>query len=103
MKLFEDYFADELITSLIEPIVLGRRLDRINYDEALDYAISETKRRIIGLRKRKKQYRKLINSLKDFLKDYQRRVRSEGSDVLKERRQLLLELPSPLPVSLEDV
>ena len=78
-------------------------MNRIKYGEALDYAIGETRQRIIGLRKRKKQYRKMIKSLKGFVKDYQRRVGSKKSDVLKERRRLLLELPSPLPTSLDDV
>lgn len=103
VTLFEDYFADELLTSLVEQVVLGRKLNRIKYGEALEYAISETRQRIIGLRKRKKQYQKMIKSLKEFVKDYQRRVRSKKSDVLKERRRLLLELPSPLPTSLDDV
>jgi len=103
VKLFEDYFADELLTSLIEQVVLGRRLDRIDYDEALNYAMSQTKQRILGLRKRKEHYRKMMDSLKEFLKDYRRKVRSEGSDFLRERRRLLLELPSPLPASLEDI
>lgn len=102
VTLFEDYFADEFLTSLIEQVVLGRKLSRIECGEALDYAISETRQRINGLRKRKKQYRRMINSLKDFLKGYQRRVRSKSSDILKERRRLLMELPSPLPTSLED-
>jgi len=101
VTLFEDFFADELLTCLIEQIVLGKKLDRIDYGEALDYAISETRDRIIKLRKRKKEYRKMINALRGFLRDYLRNVRSKKSDILQERRRLLLELPSPLPSILD--
>jgi len=69
--------------------------------EALDYAISETRDRIIKLKKRKKEYRKMINALRGFLRDYLRNVRSKKSDILQERRRLLLELPSPLPSILD--
>lgn len=103
VTLFEDFFADELLTSLIEQVVLRRKLDRINYGEALDYAVSETRQRIIGLRKRKKEYRRMIKTLRDFLKDYRRRVRDKKSDILKERLRLLSELPSPLPPTLDDI
>jgi len=103
VTLFEDYFADELLTSLIEQLVLGRKLNRIRYDDALGYAIDETRKRIIGLKRRKKQYRKMVKSLRDFLRDYRKRVRGKESDILKERRKLLLELASPLPPNLEDI
>jgi len=102
VSLFEDYFADELLTSLVEHIVLGRSLSRIDYHGALNYAISEVRQRIIRLRKRKKEYRKMVKSLREFMREYQRRVRRGESDILKERRRLLLDLPSPLPLTLDN-
>jgi len=102
VSLFEDYFADELLTSLVEHVVLGRSLSRIDYNGALDYAISEVRQRVIGLRKRKKEHRKMVKSLREFMKEYQRRVRHGESDILKERRRLLLDLPSPLPLTLDN-
>jgi uncharacterized protein YjaZ len=102
VSLFEDYFADELLTSLVEHVALRRSLGRIDYHGALNYAISEVRQRIIGLRKRKKEHRKMVKSLKEFMKEYQRRVRRGESDILKERRRLLLDLPSPLPPTLDN-
>lgn len=102
VSLFEDYFADELLTSLVEHIVLGRSLSRIDYHGALNYAISEVRQRIIGLRKRKKECRKMVKSLREFMREYLRRVRCGESDILKERRRLLLDLPSPLPLTLDN-
>jgi len=102
VSLFEDYFADELLTSLVEHVVLGRSLGRIDYHGALDYAISEVRQRVIGLRKRKKEHRKMVKSLREFMREYQRRVRRGESDILKERRRLLLDLPSPLPLTLDN-
>lgn len=44
----------------------------------------------------------MVKSLREFMRDYQRRVKHGESDILKERRRLLLDLPSPLPLTLDD-
>jgi hypothetical protein len=44
--LFEDYFADELITCIVEQMVQGRKLGRKAFRESLDYALSEARLRL---------------------------------------------------------
>lgn len=99
VTLFEDYFSDELLTSLVEKIVLGTKLTRKQCVEALDYAMSEMKLRL----GRKKYHKKLIDSVMRFMKRYQQRVRRKRSNILRERRRLIRELASPLPSTLEDL
>lgn len=98
VTLFEDYFADELLTSLVEKIVLGRKLTRRQCDDALNYAMSELKLRL----GKGKRHRKVIDSLMDFMKGFQSRIRTKETDVLRERRLLINELASPLPSTSED-
>lgn len=90
--LFEDYFADELITCIVEQIVLGKKPSRKICREALNYAISETKFRF-----KHEDLRKLTKALVEFAEDYKRRVKR--SDILNERKRLL-KLPSPLPETI---
>lgn len=97
-KLFEDYFADELLTSLVEKLVLGKKLTRNQCVEALDYAMDEMKLRI----GRKNHHKKLVDSVMDFMKEYQRKIRRKRSNILRERHLLITKLPSPLPNTLED-
>jgi hypothetical protein len=94
--LFEDYFADELITCIVETAVLGKKTSRKICREALNYALSESKLRLA----RVEHTRKLTKSLVEFARSYKSRMRSRKSDILKERARLLRELPSPLPDSL---
>ena len=99
VTLFEDYFADELLASLVEKTVLGTKLTRKQCVEALDYAMSEMKLRL----GRKKHHKKLIGSIIEFMKRYQQRVRRKRSNILRERSLLVSELPSPLPITLDDL
>lgn len=90
--LFEDYFADELITCIVEQIVMGNKLSRERCREALNYAISETRFRF-----KHEGLRKLTKALVEFAEAYRRRVKR--SDILNERKRLL-KLPSPLPETI---
>jgi hypothetical protein len=94
--LFEDYFADELITCIVEQLALGRKLNRTVCREAFDYALSETNLRLA----RVEHSRKMTKSLMDFAASYRSRIKGRKSDILGERRRLLQELPSPLPEEL---
>jgi len=99
VTLFEDYFADELLASLVEKIVLGTSLTRRQCAEALDYAMSKMRLRL----GRKNHHKKLIHSIMEFMKIYQRRIRKKRSDILRERMRVIKELASPLPSTLEDL
>jgi len=94
--LFEDYFADEMITCIVEHIVLGRKPSRKICREAFDYALSETKLRLA----RVEHPQKLARSLIEFTRSYKSRIRSRKSSILEERPRLLRELPSPLPETI---
>jgi len=94
--LFEDYFADELITCIVEQIVLGRKLNRKMCREAFEYALGETKLRLA----RMEHSQELTKLLVEFAGNYKNKIRSGESSILTERKRLLQELPSPLPETL---
>jgi len=92
---FEDIFSDELLTSLLEQMVLK---SKVNAREALDYALSCVSERLRHLRKRE-DYGVLLESWKEYAETYKRRIRE--SNALLERKRILESLKSPLPARLD--
>lgn len=90
---FADIFADELVTSVVEFMVLGRKPGKKTCSEALDYAMKEAEERLSRTGRREK----LVTSLVDFFAEYPLRIRRRGSNVLKEREKVMNRLPSLLP------
>lgn len=91
---FEDIFSDELLTSLLEQMILKSRVDA---REALDYALSCVNERLRHLRKRE-EYGVLLTSWREYAETYRTRLR--GSNALLERKRILHSLKSPLPARL---
>lgn len=94
---FADIFADELVTSVVECMVLGRKPGKKACREAVDYALDEAIVRLSRTDRREK----LVLSLVEFFAEYPRRVRRRGSNVLKEREKVMNRLPSLLPEAID--
>jgi hypothetical protein len=94
---FEDFFSDELLTSLLEQMILDRK---VNAREALDYALSYVAERLKYLRKRE-DYGVLLESWREYAETYRKRIRAGESNALLERRRILESLKSPLPARLD--
>lgn len=94
VSLFADIFADELLTTLLEQLILKGEFSKVDFEWALDYARKETSTRLRNL-KREKDYKKIIDELEIYLKDYKRAIR-QGSNALKERQRALRDIWSPL-------
>ncbi|MBS7630097.1 hypothetical protein KEJ47_00745 [Candidatus Bathyarchaeota archaeon] len=92
---FEDYFADELLVSLLEQMSLR---SRINYKKSLDYAIDMLSERLRNLRRIRREYQTLLRNWAEYAKAYRKDI--ERSDALKERREIINKLKSPLPLLL---
>lgn len=94
---FEDFFSDELLTSLLEQMILKKE---VNAKEALDYALSYVTERLKHLRKQK-DYGILLESWREYAETYLKRIRRGESNALLERRRILESLKSPLPARLD--
>jgi hypothetical protein len=99
-SLFADIFADELLTTMLEELIIQGQLDKVDFAWAFDYARKETYYRLKNL-KREKDYRKILGELKTYLRDYRKAIR-EGSNALKERQRALRDILSPLPLVLDE-
>ena len=94
--LFEDFFADELLTTLLEELTIKGSSGKVDVEWALDYARGEAYRRLRDLKRYRASYSRLKTSLMDELALYRRHVRTGRSDALKERRRIVGTLPSPI-------
>ena len=100
VSLFADVFADELLVTMLEELIIKGKLHEVDFEWALDYARSETITRLKNL-KRERDYKTIIEELKIFLKDYRRAIR-QGSNALIERQRALRDILSPLDPSLDE-
>jgi hypothetical protein len=94
---FADVFADELITSVVECLVMGRRPGYGTCNDAIDYALDETVARLSSTDRREK----LVKALMEFFKEYRLKMRHKESNILKEREKVLGRLPSLLPETID--
>jgi len=95
---FADVFADELMTSVVECLVLGRRADYRTCNRAISYALDEAAVRI----SKTGQCEQLVKALMAFFEEYRVKMKNKESNILKEREQVLRALPSLVPVSIND-
>lgn len=100
VSLFADIFADELLVTMLEELIMKGKFSEVDFEWALDYARSETYTRLKNL-KRERDYETIIKELKTFLKDYRKAIR-QGSNALKERQRALRDIFSPLDPSLDE-
>jgi len=100
VSLFADVFANELLVTILEELIMKGEFGKVDFQSALNYARSETIARLKNLR-RERDYETIIGELKIFLKDYRKAIR-EGSNVLKERQRALRDILSPLDPSLDE-
>jgi hypothetical protein len=91
--LFEDILADELLTSKISFMVLGRRLGRANCAKAVDQAVENTVYRL----SQKSARDKLVDLTYKFFQDSQDRSKKHNSGVIANREDLIVELLEFLP------
>jgi hypothetical protein len=94
---FADIFADELVTSVVECMVLGRKPGKKTCGKAVDYALEEAIDRLSRTDRREK----LVEALVGFFAEYPFRIRRKGSNVLKEREKVMNCLPSLLPEAID--
>jgi len=94
---FADVFADELVTSIVECLVLGRKPGYGTCNDAIDYALEETLARLSVTDRREK----LVKALMVFFEDYRLRIKRKESNILKEREKVLGRLPSLLPEAID--
>jgi len=94
---FADVFADELVTSVVECLVLGRKPGYGTCNQAVDYALEETLARLSVTDRREK----LVKALVVFFEDYRLRIKRKESNILKEREKVLGRLPSLLPEAID--
>lgn len=94
--LFEDFFADELVTTLLEELTIKGAVEKVDVEWGLDYARGEAYRRLRDLKRYRASYTRLKTLLKEELALYRRHVRAGRSDALKERRRIVAALPSPV-------
>ena len=100
ISLFGDLFADELLTTMLEELIMKRKMNDVDFEYAFDYAREETYIQLKNL-KRTKRYNELLEELKAYLKEYKKAIR-EGKDALKERKRILQDISSPLPLVLDE-
>jgi hypothetical protein len=94
--LFADIFADELLASVVECLVLGRKPGPRTCKDAIEYALDEAIDRLSKTDKRQK----LAAALVKFTREYKRKIKHRESNIIKEREEVLKKLPSLLPESL---
>ena len=95
-SLFEDFFADEIIVSIVEKLAnLNRSLTKKDCEDALLFGIDQAKERL-NLRslKRRRGYQGLLDYLLDFSNNYRKNIKN--SDILKERKKVNQNIPSPI-------
>lgn len=100
VSLFADLFADELVTTMLEELIVKGKMSKIDFEWTLDYAREETIFRLKNLR-RMKGYKRLLDELKAYLREYKKAIR-KGKDALQERERILQYIPSPLPPILDE-
>ena len=91
-----DAFADELLTTLLEEIVMKGNFREIDFEWALDYARDETCQKLKNLKRSRDDYEIVLKEIKLFFKGCRQAIR-QGSDALKERDHALCEIASPMP------
>jgi len=94
-SLFGDFFADEIIVSIVEKIATKNgAITKKDCEAALLYCIKEAKERL-SLRslKRRKGYNELLDYLLDLSKNYKKRIKN--NNILKEREKINQNIPSP--------
>ena len=91
--LFEDILADELVTSMVSFMVLGRKLGKANCAEALDQAIEQTVYRL----SQKTARTKLVDTLYGFFQEQPANGKNQKRDVLASREELISKLLEFLP------
>lgn len=95
-SLFADLFADELVTSIVECMVIGYKPGPKSCRDALDYAMDDLSDRL----KNEDRRRRLATVLMQFSEEYQRKIKRKESHILKEREEILNRLPSLLPETI---
>lgn len=94
---FADVFADELMTSMVECLVLGRKPGYRTCNDAIEYALEETVTRLSLTDRREK----LVKALMVFFEDYRLKIKRKESNILRERERVLGRLPSLLPDAID--
>ncbi len=91
--LFEDILADELVTSKISCLVMGRKLGRVNCARALDEAMEQTVYRL----SQKTARDTLTDFTYKFFQECQSKGKQQKTDVLANREELIAKLLELLP------
>jgi hypothetical protein len=90
---FADVFADELMTCVVECLVLDRKPSHDTCEGAISYALDEAVARL----SEPEQCRHLVQALMKFFREYRLRIKNKESNILKERENILIKLPSLVP------
>jgi hypothetical protein len=96
LTLFEDILADELMTSKICFMVMGRKLGRANCAKALSDAVEATVYRL----SEKQAKDKLVDLTYKFFQGYPAKNKQPRTDILETREELILLLLELLPKTL---
>jgi hypothetical protein len=100
-SLFADIFADELLTTMLEELIIKGVMGKVDFKWAFDYASQETFNRLESLKKTRKDYNMVLSELQLYLRNYRRAIR-QGSDALKQRQHALRDIWSPLALELTE-
>lgn len=93
LTLFEDILADELVTSKICFLVMGRKLGRVNCAKALSEAVEQTVYHI----SEKQAREKLVDLAYKFFQEGSAKNKQQKTDILASREELILLLLELLP------
>jgi hypothetical protein len=91
--LFEDILADELVTSKITCVVMGRKLGRANCAKAIGDAVEQTVYRL----SQKSARDKLAEFTYSFFQEKEAKGKQQKTDILTSREELISRLLELLP------
>jgi len=85
------------MVSVVEYLVMGRKPGYATCNDAIDYALEEAVDRLSRTDRRGI----LVKALMEFFKEYQSKMKRKESNILKERENVLIRLPSLLPETID--
>ena len=91
---FADYFADELLTTILQAYIIKGKITSGDYEWALDYARDGACTKLERLKK-SQHYGTFINELEIYFACYRRDIKQRKTNALLERQRMLKDVISP--------
>lgn len=101
VSLFADIFADELLTTMLEELIIKGTMNRVDFKWAFEYASQETYSRLESLKKTKEDYNSVLAELRLYLRSYRSSI-GRGSNALRQRQCALRDIWSPFALELNE-